>query len=495
MRIVIAASEAVPYIKTGGLADVTGALFKEFRKMGKEVLLFLPLYKKIKENFHIEDTGIRIKVRVGGRTNKAGIYSNGTSSYFLRCDGFFDRTEPYGTPEGDYPDNAARFVFFSRGVIEACKALKFKPDIIHCNDWQTGLVSLYLKTIYKPDRFFAKTVTLLTIHNLGYQGIFPASEMPLTNLGWNMFTPEGIEFYGMLNFLKAGLISADILNTVSRTYSGEILTSEFGFGLDGVLRKRAEDLYGIVNGIDYEEWNPSKDKFITEGYSHKDITGKAVCKRDLLGTVFKITRRTDAERIPVIGVIGRLSEQKGLDLILQSVPALMSFRIKLVILGKGDDAFQKSFLEVGSKYREKISVTIGFDESFAHRIYAGSDFFLMPSKYEPCGLGQLIALRYGCIPISRRIGGPADTIEDYEHLSAKGTGFLFTDYSPYAMQDAIKRAFCVYTDSNKISEMRVEGMKVDFSWRKSAEKYLELYGIAIKKRVVKSGLSRRYLSL
>ena len=483
MRIVIASPEAVPFIKTGGLADVAGTLWKEYRLRKHEAAIILPLYKKIKDSrVTLKDTGITIHVPVGDRAAEGRIYRDESSAYFIRCDEFFDRQELYGTPQGDYSDNASRFVFFSRGVLEACKALNLDPDIIHCNDWQTGLVPLYLRTLYKGDAFFRKTATFFSIHNIGYQGLFPASEMQRTNLGKELFTPEGIEFYGKVNFLKAGLLSADILGTVSTTYAKEILKKEYSFGLDGVLRKREEDLYGIINGIDYGEWNPSRDIFLPAAYSHKNISGKAFCKKELVQALFHPEDPAAAERMPLMGMVGRLTAQKGLDLVFEALPELLSFGVKLAILGKGDEKYQKNLLDVAGRHKGMISVTIGFNDSLAHRIYAGSDFFLMPSRYEPCGLGQLIALRYGSIPVARKTGGLADTILDYNPLASKGTGFLFSDYTPSALLDAVKRALCVYTDSQKKHGMITEGMKMDFSWKKSAQRYIELYRDASAKK-------------
>ncbi|MDH5768912.1 MAG: glycogen synthase, partial [Nitrospirota bacterium] len=283
-------------------------------------------------------------------------------------------------------------------------------------------------------------------------------------------------------FLKAGIISADVLNTVSTTYAKEILNKEFGFGLEGLLRKREKDLYGVMNGIDYEEWDPSKDTCIPEQYTHKDISGKALCKKKLIKTLFGIPDKQVIERIPIIGMVGRLAVQKGLDLVLKAIDELLSLGVKLVILGKGDETFHTGFSKIAKKYKGKISVTIGFEESLAHLIYAGSDFFLMPSKYEPCGLGQLIAMRYGSIPIARKTGGLADAIQDYDSLKSKGTGFLFSDYTPSAMLDAVKRSLCVYTEKERMQKMIRDTMKIDFSWNRSAKKYLELYNCAIKKR-------------
>lgn len=477
MKILIATPEAVPYAKTGGLADVAGTLLKEYRGMNREAYIILPLYKSIKKrDMTLKDTGLKIKIPIGDREIEGKIFSDRSSAYFIDCDEFFDREELYGIPQGDYIDNASRFIFFSRGVLETCRTLNFKPDVIHCNDWQTGLIPLYLKTIYF-DTFFKDTASLFTIHNLGYQGLFPASEMPLTGLGWELFTPEGIEFYGDVSFLKAGLISADVLTTVSNTYAKEILQKEFGFGLEGVLQKRAKDLYGVINGIDYNEWDPSRDEFIPKKFSIDSLQGRAECKRRLVkeASLHKVDR-------PLIGMVGRFSAQKGLDLVLQSLEELAVLGVNLVLLGKGDELFHIGFSEAAQKYKGRVFVNIGFEETLAHRIYAGSDFFLIPSKYEPCGLGQLISMRYGSIPIGRKTGGIADTVQDYNPLASKGTGFLFSDFTPSAMQDAIKRALCLYTDRDKMRKVIRDAMKMDFSWKRSAERYIELYDYAVKKR-------------
>jgi starch synthase len=480
MRILIASPEAVPYVKTGGLADVAGALVKEFRKMRHDAILVLPLYRAIRDRTQLADSGISMHIPVGDRFVNARILSDKRAAYFVECDEFFDRPELYGTAQGDYSDNAARFSFFSKSVLEMCRKLNYRPDIIHCNDWQTGLIPLYLKTIYKDEALFSKTATFMTIHNLGYQGLFPVSDMPLTNLGWEMFTTEGIEFYGKVNFLKAGLIAADVVSTVSETYSREILLPESGVGLDGVLKRRERSLHGIINGIDYGEWDPSADKFLPAHYTQKDLSGKALCKRDLLSTVFHTGKRRRQDRAPLLGMVTRLSEQKGLDLIVQAIPEIVAFGVRLVILGKGDERFHKIFSDAAEEYPENISVTIGFDEVLAHRIYAGSDFFLMPSHYEPCGLGQLIALRYGSIPIVRKTGGLADTVQDFEPLTNKGTGFLFSDFSVTGMLDALKRALCVYTDAEKMQIMVRRGMQADFSWKRSAQRYAEIYKATLR---------------
>lgn len=456
---------------------MSGSLHKEYGKMpGIEAYLMLPLYHEIRERFDLIDTGLQMGVPVGTRHYSCRVWSYGSSVYFLECGDFFDRSELYGTPQGDYPDNAARFIFFSRAVLEACMALGIKPDVVHCNDWQTGLIPLYVRTLYKND-FFRRTATILAIHNLGYQGLFGAGDFSLTGLGPEWFIPEGIEFYGKVNFLKAGISAADCITTVSRTYAREILTPAFGYGLDGVLRKRARDLFGIVNGIDVGEWDPQRDGFIPSQYGASDPSGKAVCKKRLIR---ECALRPGNKETPVVSFVGRLSEQKGLDILLDAVDEILSFGIRLIILGKGDEPLQAQVRRVGEGNAGTMCVKIGYDESFAHRIYAGSDLFLMPSRYEPCGLGQMIAMRYGAIPVARKTGGLADTIVDHEPLEGEGTGFLFEEFRASALKECLKRALCVFADSRRWGKMVTSAMQADFSWESSAGKYIELYGKTAK---------------
>lgn len=480
MRILIASPEATPYAKTGGLADVAGALQKEVCALGEDASLILPLYRKIAEKFRFHETGKRFRIAMGGTGLEGRIWISEAEAvpraYFIECEELFGRKELYGTSKGDYHDNALRFAFFSRAVIETCLAMDTKPDIIHCNDWQTAMIPLYLKTLYANSGKMKNTATLYTIHNLGYQGLFPASDVPSTGLGRDYFTPSRLEFYGRLNFMKAGLLYADILNTVSRTYAGEMLDPEYGFGLEGVLKMRRHDLYGVLNGLDYGEWDPASDGLIPWQYQKGDTTGKARCKERLV----KNAGLKDNSR-PLIGIVSRFSSQKGLDLVADSLDRLVRLGVNIVILGKGDERYQELLASLGKKHPGRVFVKVGFRESLAHAIYAGCDFFLMPSKYEPCGLGQLIALRYGTIPVARKTGGLADTIEDYDHLGSKGTGFLFSDYTPDSLVDAVKRALCVYTDGKKMTKLINEAMKADFSWRKSARKYVELYRKAARK--------------
>lgn len=485
MRILIAASEAVPFSKTGGLADVTGALLKEYKKLRHDAVLILPFYKKTKENFKLKNTGKKISVITGNKNISGSIFSDGDSTFFIDCKDFFDRDELYSIPQGDYPDNAARFSFFSRGILETCKAIDFMPDIIHCNDWQTGLVPIYLKYKFGGDKFFTKTFVLLTIHNIGYQGIFPASDMFFTGLDREFFNPEGIEFYGKINFLKAGIISSDFITTVSGNYAKEILTKEYGFGLDGVIRKRTPDIAGIANGIDYKEWDPQKDTYIAANYDAENPGGKKKCKAELLKEC-PIKSGTDA---PLIGIVTRLSAQKGIDLILDSMEEIMSIGANIVILGKGDELFQKRLLAAAEKHKGRLCFKLGFQEGLAHKIYAGADIFLMPSRYEPCGLGQMIAMRYGTLPVARETGGLADTISDYQPLTNKGTGFLFADHTSSSLINCLKTAFTVYTVKNKWNKLRRNAMDINFSWNASAKKYIELYRFISSKKHYKPPIS------
>ncbi len=480
MNLLIACSEAVPYAKTGGLADVTGALLREFRKDKLNVSLILPLYSVIRKRFRLVRTGKTVRVPMGNFEIEGVIWASDKGkrpeAYFVECDAFFGRPELYGTGEGDYTDNALRYIFFARAVLETCLALGIEPDIIHCNDWQTGLIPLYLRTLYARYKQFKKTVTLLTLHNLGYQGIFDAGAMAYTGLGREFFVPEKLEFYGQLNFLKAGLLYADILNTVSPTYADEILTPEQGFGLDGILRTRQDDLYGIINGIDPVEWDPANDSLLPAVYSVQKLRGKQECKRTFCRQAGIATWKA-----PLLGMVSRLSSQKGLDLVLNSFDELIALGVTIAVLGKGDEAYHAAFSRKAMQHKGRVLITIGFEETVAHHIYAAADFFLMPSQYEPCGIGQLIAMRYGTVPIARQTGGLADTIDDYDHLRKKGSGILFRDFTPAALQDAVKRALCVSRDPGSMTNFIQQCMRKEFSWRSSAAQYLALYGNAAKK--------------
>lgn len=483
MKIALVSSEAVPFAKTGGLGDVAGTLFREFWLAGHDVTLFLPLYRTIRATYgaQLHEVGAEFSVPLGTDmvpcrvyrlaklpfAPKAGRKSAKQSGrvLFLANDAFFDRDELYATAEAAYPDNDARFIFFSKAVLEASRRLGLGFDALHCHDWQTGLIPLMMKEWYGNDPFFAKTKSVFTIHNLGYQGLFPESTMELIGLDRRWFTMEGIEFYGQVNFLKAGLVGADILTTVSPTYAQEILTPAEGFGLDGVLRKRSDVLYGIVNGLDYAEWTPYSDPHLPSRYSSTHLAGRAWCRRTLL----KEFGLTEGLERPLLGFVGRLADQKGVDILAEAIPELIALGTNIVIVGKGDAKLQELLSAASLKYTGRIWIMVGFDETVAHRIYGISDIFLMPSRYEPCGLGQMIAMRYGSIPVARRTGGLADTIEHGR------TGFLFDEYSSAALLAGVREALEVWSDKKAWKKIVRAAMDEDFSWARSAGQYLKLY--------------------
>ncbi len=428
MKILFAASEAAPFAKTGGLADVAGSLPPALASLGHEVSLVMPRYRAVDiRKFNLKRVA-GFSVPLGTWQERCDVFAGKTAGnvtvYFIDKDIYYDRPGLYRSERADYPDNAERFIFFSRAVVELASALDLRPDIVHCNDWQTGLVPLYLKQGPGMHESLRKTHTVFTVHNLGYQGLFWHWDMRLTGLGWNVFTPEGIEFWGKINLLKAGLIYSDIITTVSRTYSREIQTPEYGCGLDGVLRKRSADLYGIVNGIDTAEWNPARDPLVSRTYSLSRPAGKAACKKALLKQLGLPDRGA-----PLIGMVTRLVDQKGLDILVDGLDEIMSLGVQLVILGTGDVKYHQILSEAAGRYPEGLCVLLEYNDAVARNIYAGSDLFLMPSRYEPCGLGQLHALRYGSVPVVRKTGGLTDTVANYNRKTGQGTGFVFKEYS------------------------------------------------------------------
>lgn len=460
MKVAFVASEVAPFSKTGGLADVTAALASALGAWGVEVATISPLYRGVRRH-GLEATPHRVRVPLGESVLEARVFRSG-DVWFLEYDPFFDREGLYGTPNGDYADNAARFVFFSRGALELLKLLG-APDVVHAHDWQTGLVPLYLKTLYAAD--FPRTRSVLTIHNLAYQGLFPPSEYPKTGLDWRHYTWKEIEFYGQINFLKAGLVHADLLTTVSPTYAREIQTPELGCGLDGVLRERSAALRGILNGVDYAEWDPSRDPHLPARYSSQDLSGKVLCKAALQRR-FGLPPRPET---PVAGIVTRLSDQKGIDLLLEASEALAAEDLEIVLLGCGDRSYQEAVVRMADRYRNRISVQVAFDNALAHLVEAGSDLYLMPSRYEPCGLNQMYSLRYGTVPVVRATGGLADTVIDGV------TGFTFGPYTASAFLQAVRRALRAYEDLPAWRRMMGEGMKQDFSWTVSAARYRDLY--------------------
>jgi starch synthase len=490
MKILFASSEAVPFAKTGGLADVSGALPRALAQMGHEVFLILPKYRQVDEkHLNLIKTGISLKVPISQKVEMGEVYSTDPAPQFhvllIRKDAYYDRDQLYGTPNGDFEDNAERFTFFSRSILEAALALEFIPDIIHCNDWQTGLTPVYLKTLYRNVAALKRTGSVFTIHNIGYQGLFWHYDLHLTNLGWEFFTPQALEFYGKLNFLKGGIVFSDAVTTVSRRYMEEIQTPEFGAGLDGVLRDRAGDLYGILNGVDYEEWSPQKDSFIKERYGPEDLQGKRACKAELQ----REYDLTVTEDIPLIGAISRLDEQKGFDLIAVLMEDLMKLGLQFVLLGTGKEKYHLLFENLHRKHPKQVGIKIAFDNALAHKIEAGADMFLMPSRYEPCGLNQIYSLKYGTVPIVRATGGLDDTIKDFNPMNEDGNGFKFKDYSAHSLLEAIQRALQVYRERTVWKKLMIRGMSADYSWNQSARAYLKVYQDTITRK--RTGITER----
>jgi len=401
----------------------------------------------------------------------SGGKSSGVQFYFVDYPPFFDREALYGTSAGDYPDNAERFALFSRAVLEASKILD-APDVFHCHDWQSALVPVLLRTQYAGDPAFRDVGVVFTIHNMGYQGLFPPDTLPLLTLPWDLFTISKMEFFGNVNFLKGALIFSDFVTTVSKKYSQEIQTTEFGFGLEGVLRTRSSTVTGILNGVDYDEWSPETDKFTAARYSPQDLSGKAKCRQDLLAT-FGITE-VDS-RFPVIGIVSRFAAQKGFDLIAQVMERLAREEMIIVALGSGDTLYEEMFLRLSKQFPQKIAVKVAYDNALAHKIEAGSDMFLMPSNYEPCGLNQIYSLKYGTVPIVRATGGLDDTIEHWDSRTGKGTGFKFTDYNGEALLLTIREALRAFRDQTSWQELMRNGMNKDFSWHASAKEYVRVY--------------------
>jgi starch synthase len=475
MRILLASSEVAPFAKTGGLADVSGALPKALVKLGHDVRVVLPKYRMVDGVKH----GLRpvldsLPVPVAGRTEKAVIWQGAIDSaptYFVQHDGYYDREALYQTKGGDYPDNAERFAFFSRAVLEMVRPLDFFPEVYHCNDWQTGLVPTYLRSTLRDARDFHAMGVLFTVHNLGYQGLFGPEALPTANLGQDLFTPAGVEFYGQVNFLKAGLIFSDLINTVSRKYSQEIQTEEFGHGLEGVLRTRAEDVYGILNGIDYDEWHPSRDGFIAARFSRDDPAGKAACKADLQ-RVFGLPARP---QVPILAVISRLTPQKGMDLVAEALDDLPDLDAQFVLLGTGDADLHTAFEDAKTRHGSRIGLKLGFDVALSHKIEAGADMFLMPSRYEPCGLNQMYSLAYGTVPVVRATGGLDDTVQPFDPATGEGTGFKFGAATTRALRETLRAAVALYRQPERWRRLVRNGMGCDFSWDRSAREYVDLY--------------------
>jgi starch synthase len=484
LKVAFITPEAYPFAKTGGLADVSGALPKFLHKLGCNIIIVIPYYRMVKKSGQpIQYMAEEIEVPFLDEVLRAEIYQGKLNGeipvYFIGKDEFFDREYLYATPKGDYFDNAERFIFFSKASLLLCKHIEFYPDIIHHHEWQTGLISAYLKSIYKNDPFFLPTASVFTIHNVAYQGLFKKEKFSLTGLPIEMYNPDGIEFWERVNFMKAGIVYADVINTVSKKYSEEIQTPEYGYGLDGILRKRKEDLFGIINGVDYQEWDPSKDPYIKKNYDLRDLSGKRECKRDLIRE-FNLSQ--SLENLPLLGMISRLTDQKGFDILYEILDELLSLDIGFVLLGSGEQKYHDLFHQVAERFPQKVGIKIAYDNRLAHMIEAGADIFLMPSKFEPCGLNQIYSLRYGTIPVVRATGGLDDTIVSYDPITKKGNGFKFKNYNSKEFLNQIKEAIQYFYQPEHWNCLIKNAMNSDFSWERSAEAYLELYKKALKKK-------------
>jgi starch synthase len=475
LRILFAASEGLPFSKTGGLADVIEALPKALVAQGHELAVVLPRYRGIKTSMVVMPS---VTIPLGSRLRfpsiADGTMLNGVRYFFVDDPGYFDRDGMYGGSAGDFPDNAERYSEFSRATIEIAKHV-WPTDVIHCHDWQTALVPVLLRSLYSADPLVKDIPVIFTIHNLGYQGQFPAAVLDRAGIPPEVYNPAGLEYYGDVNLLKGGLVYSDYLTTVSKKYAEEIQTPEFGFGLDGVVRSRRDHLVGILNGVDYSAWNPENDKLIAATYSAKDLTGKHVCKKDLL-EIFGLSPEYQSR--PLLGIVSRFADQKGFDLIAAIAKDLMLEDVILTVLGTGERRYEELFETLANEFPGRVGVRIAYDNELAHKIEAGADMFLMPSRYEPCGLNQIYSLKYGTVPIVRATGGLDDTVESFDVEHGTGTGLKFEPYTGSALLDAVRLALHHFADERIWKRIQLNGMSKDFSWKRPATEYAKLYKAA-----------------
>jgi starch synthase len=474
MKIAFLASEVVPFAKTGGLADVAGALPKVLSRRGADVRVFLPYYRSVKSNAPALSGSVAFDLDWAGRRERVQVFehrADGFAAHFVVHDGYFDREFLYGPAAGDYPDNGERFAFFCRASLEAMRALGFAPDVLHGHDWQAATAFAYLKHVLGGDPFFARTGTLFTIHNLAYQGLFERGILSRAGLPDSLFNMHDLEFFGRVNYMKAGILYADGVSTVSPRYSREIQTPEFGCGLDGLLRSRSNRLFGLLNGVDYADWDPVTDTRLPANYDLRDLGGKRTCRTALLRE-FGLPA---GPGLPVVGMVTRLAGQKGLDIVCEALEGLFELGCALIILGTGDEKI-RAFLEAAAKKRpDRLGLRIAFDDRVARLIYAGSDLFLIPSRYEPCGLTQMYSLKYGTVPVVRATGGLDDSIREFDPAAGTGTGFKFVDATAPALLGAVKKALAVRADVAYWLRLVRNGMAEDFSWDRSAAAYLDRY--------------------
>jgi len=492
LRVVLASSEAVPFFKTGGLADVVTALGQALDADGHDVTIIVPDYSGLRAVRQeqlptITDTGIRFDVNMRGRTVAGSVSwtvlpKSNVRVLFVSQDGYFDRPQLYMEDGEGYPDNCERYCFFSRAILKICGQMVLRPDVIHCNDWQTSLIPalLHSRDAFRPG--FENAASVVTIHNMAFQGQFWHLDMELTGMDWSYFDMHHMEHHGQLNLLKTGIAFADQITTVSPTYADEIRTPEGGCGLDGLLRHRSRDLTGILNGIDVDIWNPATDRHVEHHYSAADIQpGKSQCKAHLQARVGLPCR----EEVPLLGLVSRLSDQKGLDIILRAAERILFQDVQLVLLGTGDPNVESRLSQLAEEHPDRVATCIGFDDSLAHQIEAGSDMFLMPSRFEPCGLNQMYSLRYGTVPIVRKVGGLADSVVDSNHdtlSDGSASGFVFEDYSADELAKTIERAVATYRQPLVWQKLIHNGMSQDWSWTRSARRYVDVYRQAHDRR-------------
>jgi len=469
-------SELHPYSKTGGLADMVAALGKQLAQMGHRVGIVTPLYRGIREKFpEIRKLDWHLSLPLGIRKVEGEVWVaepvKGLTLYFIHQSEFFDRSGIYNEAGADYADNADRFIFFSKAAVHLARYLPWAPEVLHVHDWQVGLIPLLVQQERLTGGWGTPPPVMLTIHNLAYQGIFAASAFPLTNLPASWFNPGTVEFYGAMNCLKAAIATADVITTVSPRYAREITTEQFGCGLDGLLRHRLHVLHGVLNGVDYEEWNTTENPHLSFRYSATSLAGKSK-NRAALRRELGLPNQT---KVPLFGAVTRLAEQKGVDLLIPAMEEMLSRPLQFVLLGSGDASYERSLHHLARRYPEKVALRIGYNHGLSHRIEAGCDFFLMPSRFEPCGLNQMYSLRYGTVPIVRATGGLDDSVIDASESRQDATGIKFTEFRPAALTQAIRKAMSLYASPIALKQYRQTGMRADFSWDATAERYVKLY--------------------
>jgi starch synthase len=481
MRILMVASEAVPFAKTGGLADVIGALPRALVRLGHDVDVVMPRYRGITAG----DLAGQLSVAIGSELHQATVHAivdDGVRTVFIDHPAFYDRDYLYGAGGHDYPDNPERFAFLAQAALNWAASTAQPYDVFHAHDWQAGLVSVLAGQRFRAHASLTRVPTVFTIHNLAYQGVFDASWLPRLGLGWDLMRIDAMEYWGRVSYLKAGIVFSRLLTTVSPTYAREIQTPEFGFGFDGILRERADDLVGILNGIDYDQWDPARDPALPAPFTAARLDGKAAAKRAVL-TAFHLPITDDALARPLIGLIARLVDQKGFDLLAAIADELPRIGATFVLLGTGERRYEDLWLALAARYPDRIGARIAFDEQLAHLIEGGADVFLMPSRFEPCGLNQMYSLRYGTVPVVRATGGLADTVQNFDPRTGEGTGFTFEEYTPQALLGTLRWANGVFQDRKTWQRIQAAGMQQDHSWDASARRYVEVYERAAAARV------------